>query len=275
MRMTLNALNRFRLLRMLRNHRNGKSLAWMARVNGFYPVVLEYGRKDFTSADLTSITEEQTRAKRRNRQALRVLSLSASLDSHRFILYRTDSRQKTKANLRPHQNNDRASHNPDLSRQRLWSGVFVQSAEGNGPNNRERDSDRADGLAEVAACTGRVLLNPRKQQFGCGVVPRLNQALGWRRFRSFKRCCYWRHCQQESGARSMKQLRNLLAAYLAAGLFGVVFLNQATYQSSSGAQPYVKVISKWWLSASRNPGMRRSCIFRALLTMTHWNKYAT
>ena len=40
----------------------------------------------------------------------------------------------------------------------------------------------------------------------------------------------------------MSQLRSLLAAYLAAGLFGVVFLNQATYQSHSGSQPYFRVI---------------------------------
>ena len=40
----------------------------------------------------------------------------------------------------------------------------------------------------------------------------------------------------------MNQLANLLAAYLAAGLFGVAFLNQATYQSHSGSQPYVRVI---------------------------------
>lgn len=40
----------------------------------------------------------------------------------------------------------------------------------------------------------------------------------------------------------MNQLRNLLAAYLAAGLFGVVFLQQATYQSHSGSQSYVRAI---------------------------------
>lgn len=40
----------------------------------------------------------------------------------------------------------------------------------------------------------------------------------------------------------MSQLANLLAAYLAAGLFGVVFLNQATYHGSSNTQPYVRVI---------------------------------
>nr|BAR23157.1 hypothetical protein [uncultured Mediterranean phage uvMED] len=40
----------------------------------------------------------------------------------------------------------------------------------------------------------------------------------------------------------MNQLRNLLAAYLAAGLFGVVFLQEATPQSHSGSQPYVRVI---------------------------------
>lgn len=40
----------------------------------------------------------------------------------------------------------------------------------------------------------------------------------------------------------MSQLRSLLAAYLAAGLFGVVFLQEATYQSHSGSQPYVQAI---------------------------------
>jgi hypothetical protein len=39
----------------------------------------------------------------------------------------------------------------------------------------------------------------------------------------------------------MSQLRNLLAAYLAAGLFGVVFLREATFQSHSGSQPYVRM----------------------------------
>lgn len=40
----------------------------------------------------------------------------------------------------------------------------------------------------------------------------------------------------------MNQLRNLLAAYLAAGLFSVVLVQQATFQSHSGSQPYVRVV---------------------------------
>ena len=40
----------------------------------------------------------------------------------------------------------------------------------------------------------------------------------------------------------MNQFVNLLAAYLAAGLFGVVFLNQATYHSHSNSQPYIRMI---------------------------------